>query len=229
MALYPAQQRLRDGQVVIAVNLAGRNPDVLKPLSQAGAHIAFIDCERTGLGLDAATELIRASHAAGLCPMVRSWSKEPEVLVRYLDRQASGLIVPHIKTVDDVRSAVELVRYACGTQTHEKSLIVQIETVSAVETLETILSVPGVDAYLIGPNDLAYDMTGQRGAQTPPVMETIKRVADQLRQEKKPFGLPAHWDQLPYFTSLGANFLYFPLEWLLQHALQDLRTALKID
>jgi 2-keto-3-deoxy-L-rhamnonate aldolase RhmA len=229
MALYPAQQRLRDGQTVIAVNLAGRNPDVLKPLAQSGAHIAFIDCERTGLGLDAATELIRAAHAAGICPMVRSWSKEPEVLVRYLDRQASGLIVPHIKTVDDVRQSVELVRYACGAQASEKSLIVQIETVSAVENLEAIMAVPGVDAYLIGPNDLAYDMTGQRGAQTPDVMGAVKRVADRLRQDHRPFGLPANWNQLPYFQSLGANFLYFPLEWLVQHALQDLRASLGLD
>ena len=49
MALYEAQQRLRDGHRVVAVNLAGRNPDVLKPLAQCGADIAFIDCERTGL------------------------------------------------------------------------------------------------------------------------------------------------------------------------------------
>lgn len=229
MALYPAQQRLRDGETVIAVNLAGRNPDVIKPLAQSGAHIAFIDCERTGLGLDAATELIRAAHAAGMCPMVRSWSKEREVLVCYLDRQASGLIVPHIQTADDVRQAVELVRYACGAQTPDKTLIVQIETVSAVENLEAILSVPGVDGYLIGPNDLAYDMTGQRGAQTPDVMATIQRVAERLRRDKRPFGLPANWGQLPYFQSLGANFLYFPLEWLVQHALHDLRAALALD
>lgn len=229
MAPYAAQQRLRDGQTVIAVNLAGRNPDVLKPLAQAGAHMAFIDCERTGLGLDAATELIRAAHAAGICPLVRSWSKEPEVLVRYLDRQASGLVVPHIQSVEDVRRSVELVRYACGAQTEEKTLIVQIETVAAVDNLEAILSVPGVDACLIGPNDLAYEMTGQRGAQTPDVVATIQRVAERLRAHKRPFGLPANWHQLNDFNAMGANFLYFPLEWLLQHALRDLRASLRLE
>ena len=227
MALYEAQQRLRNGQPVIAVNVAGRNPDVMRPLAQFGADVAFIDCERTGLGLDAATELIRAAHAAGLCPMVRSWSKDPAVLVRYLDRQASGLIVPHIATAQDVRDAVELVRYASGAQVADKTLIVQIETVSAVKNLKEILEVPGVDAYLIGPNDLAYDMTGQRGAQTPEVLATVQDVSAQLLSLHKPFGMPANWDQIEHFRSIGGSFLYFPLEWLLQHALRDLNARLQ--
>ena len=227
MALYDAQQRLRAGQPVIAVNLAGRNHDVMRPLAPFGADVAFIDCERTGLGLDAATELIRAAHVAGICPMVRSWSKDPAVMVRYLDRQASGLIVPHITTAQDVREAVELVRYASGAQVAEKTLIVQIETVSAVKNLAEILDVPGVDAYLIGPNDLAYDMTGQRGSQPPELLAAVQDVAAQCRSRSKPFGMPANWDQLAHFRSMGGTFLYFPLEWLLQHALHDLNSRFK--
>jgi 4-hydroxy-2-oxoheptanedioate aldolase len=227
MKLYPAQQRLKDGKTVIAVNLAGRNPDVMRPLAQFGADIAFIDCERTGLGLDAATELIRAAHVADLCPMVRSWSKDPAVLVRYLDRQASGLIVPHICTAQDVRDVAELMRYATGDQRAEKTLIVQIETVQSVENLAEILEVPGVDAYLIGPNDLAYEMTGQRGAQTPEVMAAVQSVAARLRNQDRRFGLPANWHQLAEFKSIGAHFLYFPLEWLLQHALKELNSRLQ--
>jgi 4-hydroxy-2-oxoheptanedioate aldolase len=179
------------------------------------------------LGLDAATELIRAAHVAGICPMVRSWSKDPAVMVRYLDRQASGLIVPHITTAQDVREAVELVRYASGAQVAEKTLIVQIETVSAVKNLAEILDVPGVDAYLIGPNDLAYDMTGQRGSQPPELLAAVQDVAAQCRSRSKPFGMPANWDQLAHFRSMGGTFLYFPLEWLLQHALHDLNARFK--
>jgi len=125
---YPGQLRLRQGQPVVAVNLGGRNPDILKAISTAGADFAFIDCERTGIGLDAATDLIRASQVAGIASIVRSWSKDPQVLVQYLDRDASGLVVPHIDTADDAASVVELVRYACGEQARDKTVIVQIET-----------------------------------------------------------------------------------------------------
>ena len=88
-------------EVVIAVNVGGRNPDVMAVLASAGAHAAFIDCERTGIGLDVATELIRAAKVAGLTSLVRSWSKDPAVLVQFMDRQVDGLVVPHINCAQD--------------------------------------------------------------------------------------------------------------------------------
>lgn len=54
MALYEAQQLWRDGHRVVAANMTGRNPAVFKSLAQFSPDMASIDCERTGLGLDAA-------------------------------------------------------------------------------------------------------------------------------------------------------------------------------
>ena len=137
MAIHPHQQRLRNGEMVIAVNLGGRNPDVMETLARAGAHVALIDCERTGIGLDAAADLIRAARAAGLSPIVRSWSHDPAILVQYLDRLADGLIIPHIESAKDAEDAAELVRYACGDKAADKTLIVQIETVRAIANLDS--------------------------------------------------------------------------------------------
>lgn len=226
MSLNPNQQRLRDGKLVISVNIGGRNPDVMSALSSAGAHVAFIDCERTGIGLDAATELIRAARLSGLAAIVRSWSKDPAVLVQYLDRHVDGLVVPHINTAQDAADVVELVRYACGAKAQDKTVIVQIETVEAVKNLNAILAVPGVDAYLIGPNDLAYSMIGQRGARTEEVLAQVERLCIQLKGAGKRFGLPADWSQLQEFRQSGATFLYFPIEWLLTKAVKDLSVAL---
>jgi 2-keto-3-deoxy-L-rhamnonate aldolase RhmA len=226
MARNPHQQRLIDGKAVIAINTGGNNPDVMVALAHAGAHVAFIDCERTGIGLDAATNLIRAARLSGLAAMVRSWSKDPAVLVQYLDRQVDGLVVPHINTAKDAADVVELVRYACGAKAQDKTVIVQIETVEAVNNLDAIMAVPGVDAYLIGPNDLAYDMCGQRGAKTPEVLATLDAVCQRLKTAGKRFGMPADWTQLQAFRDAGATFLYFPIEWLLTQAVKDLTQAL---
>ena len=226
MALNPNQQRLIDGKAVIAVNTGGRNPDVMVALAQAGAHVAFIDCERTGIGLDAATDLIRAARLSGMAAVVRSWSKDPAVLVQYLDRQVDGLVVPHINTAQDAAEVVELVHYACGAKAQDKTVIVQIETVQAVKNLDAIMAVPGVDAYLIGPNDLAYDMCGQRGAKTPEVLATLDEICKRLQAANKRFGMPADWTQLQAFRDAGATLLYFPIEWLLSKAVKDLSQAL---
>ncbi len=222
------KQRFRDQQHVIAVNVGGRNPDVMAVLASAGAHAAFIDCERTGIGLDVATELIRAAKVAGLTSLVRSWSKDPAVLVQFMDRQADGLVVPHINCAQDAADVVELVRYACGQeQAASKLVIVQIETRQAIDALDEIMAVPGVDAYLIGPNDLAYSMMGQRSAKTPEVLAAVNDAAQRLKAAGKPFGLPGKLNELPDFVASGACMLYYPIEWLLTSALQDLSARLK--
>ena len=221
------KQRFRDQQHVIAVNVGGRNPDVMGVLASAGAHAAFIDCERTGIGLDVATELIRAAKVAGLTSLVRSWSKDPAVLVQFVDRQVDGLVVPHINCAQDAIEVVELVRYACGDdKAPSKIVIVQIETREAIEALDEIMAVPGVDAYLIGPNDLAYSLMGQRSARTPDVLAAVDGIAKRLKAAGKPFGLPSKLDELPDFVASGACLLYYPIEWLLTSALKDLNARL---
>ena len=221
------KQRFRNQQPVIAVNVGGRNPDVMAVLAKAGAHAAFIDCERTGIGLDVATELIRAAKVVGLTTLVRSWSKDPAVLVQFMDRQVDGLVVPHINCAQDAVDVVELVRYACGNdKASSKIIIVQIETRQAIEALDEIIAVPGVDAYLIGPNDLAYSMMGQRSARTPDVLAAITGIAKRLKAAGKPFGLPVKLEELPDFLASGACLLYYPIEWLLTSALEDLTNRL---
>ena len=221
------KQRFRNQQPVIAVNVGGRNPDVMAVLAKAGAHAAFIDCERTGIGLDVATELIRAAKVVGLTTLVRSWSKDPAVLVQFMDRQVDGLVVPHINCAQDAVDVVELVRYACGNdKASSKIIIVQIETRQAIEALDEIIAVPGVDAYLIGPNDLAYSMMGQRSARTPDVLAAITGIAKRLKAAGKPFGLPVKIEELPDFLASGASLLYYPIEWLLTSALEDLTNRL---
>ena len=222
------KQRFHDLQPVIAVNVGGRNPDVMAALANAGAHAAFIDCERSGIGLDVATELIRAAKVAGLTSLVRSWSKDPAVLVQFMDRQVDGLVVPHINCAQDAKDVVELVRYACGNdKALQKIIIVQIETRQAIESLDEIMAVPGIDAYLIGPNDLAYSLMGQRSAKTPEVLAAVASISKRLKAAGKPFGMPAKFDELPDFLASGATLLYYPIEWLLSSALKDLTTRIE--
>ncbi|MCX7140495.1 MAG: aldolase/citrate lyase family protein [Proteobacteria bacterium] len=219
------KEKMKRGEVAVAVNLSGRNPDIVEHLARLGADLAFIDCERTGIGLDAATDLIRASRAAGLPCVVRSWSRSPEVLVRYLDRKADGIVVPHVESAAEAASIVELVRYACGGAAAEKLVVVQIETQAAVKVVDAMAAVPGVDVFLVGPNDLSYEMTGTRGARTPEVNQAIEHVAARLRHAGRAFGMPARLNEIAAFRALGATFLYYPVEWLLERGLEELKRA----
>lgn len=85
----------------------------------------------------------------------------------------------------------------------------------------------GLDAVLIGPNDLAYDITGVRGATSADVLEAIEHVSHRLREAGKPFGMPCAIKDIPRFRARGAAFVYYPIEWLLESALAQLSRELQ--
>lgn len=219
------KKKLAAGEPVITVNLWGDNPDVLELLARFGADLAFVDCERTGLGLDAATGLLRAAKAAGLPAVVRSWSHQAEVLVQYLDRKASGLVVPRIETAQQARDVVEVVRFACADAA-ERLVILQVESRVGIAAAREIAAVPGVDAILVGPSDLAYDMTGVRGNINDAVHAAIDGLCATLREVGKPFGMPVGMGDLARFRGRGATLVYYPLAQVVERGLAEIRGAL---
>ena len=221
------KERLRRGDPIVAVNLAGDNPDLVEPLLRFGADLAFIDCERTGIGLDAATQIIRAARACGLPSVVRSPTDDAATLVQFLDRKATGLVVPHVDTPAQAAAVVELTRYACGADAANRLVIVQVETRKAIACIDELAQVEGVDAFLIGPNDLAYDMTGRRGARTAETEQALDHVCARLAAAGRRFGMPSRLDELPTFRRRGCTLLYYPVEWLLERALGELKSALR--
>jgi 4-hydroxy-2-oxoheptanedioate aldolase len=219
--------RLAAGEIVVAVNIGGANVDLVEALGRLKADLAFVDCERTGLGLDSASALLRAARAARLPAVVRSWSPDPGVLVQYLDRKADGLVVPRIESAREAEAVVETVRYACGADgASGKLVIVQIESRDAVAAIDEIAAVDGVDVFLLGPNDLGYSMTGVRGARTPETEQAIDHVCTRLAAAGRSFGMPARIGELDTFRRRGATFLYYPVEWLLERALGELDAQL---
>jgi 2-keto-3-deoxy-L-rhamnonate aldolase RhmA len=96
-----------------------------------------------------------------------------------------------------------------------------------VKQIDRMAAVPGVDVFLIGPNDLSYEMTGKRGARTPEVSQAIEHVSARLKLAGRAFGMPGRLNELAQFRALGATFLYYPVEWLLERALQEVKRTLE--
>ena len=83
-----------------------------------------------------------ALRAAGIPAVVRSWSHQQEVLVQYLDRKASGLIVPRIESAQEAKAVVETVKYAC-LDAAERLVILQIESRAGIAQAQAIASTAG--------------------------------------------------------------------------------------
>ena len=167
-------------------------------MSRAGFDWLTVDMEHSAITVDSAQELIRVIDLCGVVPLVRVGEKNPALIKRVMDAGAHGVIVPMINSVSEAEMAVSSVKYPpVGTRgvglaraqeysldfekyrkwaQEETIVVIQIEHIAAVERLDEILSVPGVDAFSVG----QYDLSGSLGIpgqfEHPQFLETLDQI-----------------------------------------------------
>jgi 2-keto-3-deoxy-L-rhamnonate aldolase RhmA len=174
------KKRLQKGEVLIGTWISMGHPGIAEIMARAGYDWVVVDLEHSVISIEAAADLIRVIDLCGSAPLVRLTSNQPDQIKRVMDAGAHGIIVPMVNTVEDAKQAVDAVRYApdgsrgvglaraqgygsdfknyLEWQKKESLVIVQIEHKQALEALEEILKVPGVDGLIIGPYDLSCSM-----------------------------------------------------------------------
>ena len=154
---------------------------IAEVMADAGFDWLCIDLEHSVIDYYEAEHLIAAIRYKGVKPYVRVGANDPTIIKRVLDAGAEGIIVPMVNSREDAIKAVNAVKYppmgqrgvglaraqeyGFGFEEYERRieiesrLIVQIEHIDAIERLEEILTVNGVDGSMIGP----YDLSGSMG------------------------------------------------------------------
>lgn len=173
-----------------------------------------------------------ATKGSETTPLVRVGWNDPVLIKPVLDIGAAGVIVPMVRTVDDVRRAVAACLYPpegirgfgprrpsqygrlggpgfCRAANARVLPIVQIEHIEAVEAIDGILAVPGLAAIALGPNDLAGSMGLMGQPRHPEVLRALDTVIGQARQAGIPVGVGSgdDPDQLADWAARGANWL----------------------
>ncbi len=203
------KRTLRAGGVALGSEISRlRSPDIARIYATAGFDFAFIDMEHTSFSMETVSDMIQAVRVADIVPIVRVPQAEYAFIARVLDAGARGVIVPRVNTPQQVEQIVSWVRYppdgvrgfACTTaQTdgravdidefiraanRETLLVIQIERREAVDNLEAMLAIDGVDVACLGFMDLTVDMgiAGQlRHPQAVGAVERLIEVADRRR------------------------------------------------
>jgi 2-keto-3-deoxy-L-rhamnonate aldolase RhmA len=192
------RQRLAAGQTLYGTFLGLGSGMAAEACALAGFDWLLVDLEHGGG--DESTLLAQqlAADAHGVPLLVRVESTDRIRAGRVLDLGAEGVMFPRLESVADAEQAVRHLRYprqgdrgvatynrACGFGTHPEALatanerivgIIQVENQLAVERVDEIAAVPGVDVLFIGPRDLSYDL-GVPGDTTAPVFrEAVQQV-----------------------------------------------------
>ncbi len=191
------KRRLKADEQVYGTWITIESPMVTEMLSTMGFDYFVFDTEHSPLDIYMSQNLMQAMRGDSTTPIIRVWWNDLVAIKRALDVGAYGLIIPWVNSKEEAEMAVKATRYApgglrgCGprraamfdpdylkTADDEILVICQIETRRAVENIEDICSVEGVDVTYIGPADLSasYGHLGDQGH--PEVQRAIDRVYD---------------------------------------------------
>lgn len=209
------KQRLQRGENVLGCWTMIGNPQVVEILSLAGFDYLVLDQEH---GLGDVTSLAAQLHAMSATPtvgVVRVPWNDHVYLKRVLDVGAEAVLIPSIETAEEARAAVAACRYppqgrrgtasssvrassygmaADYVATCADNLLIacQVESATAVENIDAILAVEGIDLMFIGPFDLSATV-GQMGNLThPTVAALLERAEKAIRAAGRPMGTVPH-------------------------------------
>ncbi len=179
----PLRELLNQGKAAYGTMIQDvRSPSIAQIMALAGCDFLFFDMEHGPFNLETIADMVRVTRLAGMTPLVRVPDAEYHLMCRPLDLGAQGIMIPRVETKTQVEYIIEctmfppLGRRGCSVnkghndfasqnpwefseQANQENLVIlQIERWRAVEGIEELLSVPGVGAVVIGPNDMALSL-----------------------------------------------------------------------
>jgi 2-keto-3-deoxy-L-rhamnonate aldolase RhmA len=245
--INPLATRLRAGDVGLALMIKhARTVDIALAARTCGFDALYFDLQHSTVPEDAVAQISAAAVQAGITPLVRIPEGGYGTALRLLDGGALGIIVPDLSTAEQAREAVSYCKFAPlgnrsnagryphfgyraypAVQTREALnentlLIVMVETAAALENVEAIAAVPGVDVVHIGSSDLSSDLGVPGQNMHPKVLAALERVVAACRKHGKIPGMGglSGGDVKPYeqAVKLGARFFSAANEWALMMA-----------
>ncbi len=206
-------------------------------MASAGFDWLVLDMEHSVLELNEVQTIIQVLDGKQCPAIVRLTSNHPDQIKRVMDAGATGVMVPMIKSAADAEAAVKAVYYpprgnrgvglaraqGFGASfpdyqkwlTDHAVIIAMIEHIDAVESIDEILAVPGIDAYIIGPYDLSGSMGKPGELDHPNVDKAIKRILEAGQKASKPGGIHViepNPEALQERIKFGFNFLGYSLD-----------------
>ena len=208
------RKRVLAGECVYGTMIRqARDPGAPVIFASVGYDFVLIDMEHGNYSMETVADLIRGAKSAGIAPVIRIPHLETHFISRILDAGAEGIMVPMTSTREQAEAIVQYSKYTpigrrgFGTQTgqtdykplkalefmkeaNEHTLIIaQIETKEAIENVDAILGVEGIDVGLIGPNDLSISLGIPDQMSSETLIQAIDKVVESAKKNGKTSGI----------------------------------------
>jgi 4-hydroxy-2-oxoheptanedioate aldolase len=233
---------LRGSRPLLGMFVGIPSPALVEMCGHAGFDFVIVDNEHGPAGIESTEHMLRAARGAGIIPVVRTL--EPDIL-RILDIGASAIQVPQVNTAEQARRIVAAAKYPpvgnrgaafstraagygfFGGEPHVRasnegtSVIVMAETRTAIDNIDEIVAVPGVDAVFFGSNDLSFSLGFPGQMQHPEVVAAIEHgVARALAAGVAPGVLAPTVADFHRLRKIGVRYIPMVVSGLIGNALR---------
>ena len=247
--MNPVKQTLKGGGVVIGATVQASNLDTMTILANGGFDFLWIEGEHSPITLETTHNMILATQGRKAVPFTRVPVNELWTAKRMLDIGSLGVIFPFTDTADLARQAVAACRYPpVGKRGYRPGMasqrwpapggypkwandnvmvIIIVERPVAIEHIEEIASVPGIDVIFMGLNDLSYGYGVPGQLQAPVMKAAVERVMAAARKHGIPVGGPGGAGDIKRMIAEGFRFIQGPSDLsLLQSATRQFFNSL---
>ena len=225
-------QKFRSGRFARVCGLGHFLPFFVRHAAYQKFDGIWLDLEHRAMDTREVQAIVAMCHRYDVDCMVRTPTLERTGLYRYLEEGASGFLVPLISDVETARQVVDAAKFPpvgnrgidgagldgdytldawkpgidyCDDANRQTFILIQIETVQAIDQIEPICALEGVDGLFIGPSDLSRRMAFAKGLT---LEQTIAKVAEVTRRHGKVWGITAGTlEDLSRFRKLGAQIV----------------------
>jgi len=210
------KRKLRAGQPVYGVLSTSDDPQLAELFGLAGFDFYMLDAEHGLMDAVQVVNVIRACERVNTTPLIRIGSKDPKLVLQYMDAGMMGVMMPGLESAAEIRMLFDAVKYspvgkrgmgfaraaaygALGQEaidyinfTNEETMVIpQFEDAALIDRFEEMLSQPEVDVVVIGPRDLSLNMGFPDGPNHPEVQEMIDRVIALCKRKGVAAGITA--------------------------------------
>ncbi len=227
-------KKLRAGEPVFCLKSAYAVPEIVELMGLLGTDVVWICNEHNEIDAATSRSIMRAGRAADTDILYRRAFTSYDRMIHVLEMGATGLMIPHCRTADMAREVVRECKFApigrrgfdginadsdFGTVSlmeylhhanEETFIMVQIEDAEAVDEIEKIAEVPGVDIIFIGPADLSQSLGIPGEFKHPEIQKIIRRTIAACHRNNKYCGTSGlDFEYMEFLLSEGVDFITF--------------------
>ena len=221
----PLRRRLAEGGIGV-IALGPNSSDICDFLGQFGFDAAFIDFEHGGYSWRELADISRCCDLWDMGTVVRVSKLDEALILRALDLGATGIVVPHVISVEDAERAARACRYppqgcrgVAGNRrgygadnyfaraNEEVQCIALIEDAAALDNLDALLAVEGIDVFQVAPSDLAASMGYIGEPNHPEVRKAIDHALKAILKAGRVSGTLVDDANVAHFIAMGATCL----------------------